>query len=218
MRDDIPEQILLVACSLCIVGLFVLLLTLSRAVHQEPRIAPYTPAVPACYAECAALPSEPVERPLSAPDCALLGMARIAAHDGWRLSAGHWRVAALIGSIAETCDEAFALVAISRQESTWNSGAVSHAGACGITQVRSCDAEGTFDIPCCDTYTQGGHHCRPTCEWLLDTGNALWWTAQWLRDRQGWNPEAYVGARDPAIGAGYVGRAEEWLRIAAGGE
>ncbi len=168
-------------------------------------------------------PAEPTPCPKIQPpsphDCALLAISRIASHDGARLSRGHWRVARIVGEIASTCDEATALIAIARQESTWTSSAISDAGACGITQVRSCDAPGTWpDMPCCEGYQRGGHHCRPTCEELLDTRTALIWTRDWLRDRGGWDPHRYVGARDPAIGAGYVERADEWLRLAQGGE
>ena len=183
-----------------------------RQCASETPPPPIHPA-PACYADCATTTA-----PTSPHDCALLAMTRIASTEGARLSRGHWRVARIVGEIAADCDEATALIAIARQESTWSSSAVSDAGACGITQVRSCDAPGTWgDMPCCEGYQRGGHHCRPTCEALMDTRTALLWTRDWLRDRGGWDPHRYVGARDPAIGAGYVERAEEWLRLAQGG-
>ena len=154
------------------------------------------------------------------PDCALLAMARIASTEGATVGRGRWHVARTAGELADTCEESIALVALSRQESTWTPSEVSHAGACGVTQVRSCDAEGTFPggMSCCDEYRQGGHHCRPTCEWLLRPENGLAWTLAWLRDRGGWDPWRYVGARNPEVGAGYVERAEGWLRMARGGE
>ena len=152
-------------------------------------------------------------------DCALLAMARIASTEGATVGRVRWAVARTSGELADTCEEATALVALSRQESTWTPSAVSHAGACGVTQVRSCDAPGTWDdMPCCDEYRQGGHHCRPRCEWLLETEHAMAWTLAWLRDRGGWDPWRYVGARNPEVGAGYVERAEGWLRMAQGGE
>jgi hypothetical protein len=152
-------------------------------------------------------------------DCALLAMARIASAEGATIGRGRWAVAVTIGEIAQDCEEATALVALTRQESTWDPSAVSHAGACGVTQVRSCDAPGTWEsMPCCDEYRAGGHHCRPTCAWLQVPEHAIGWTAAWLRDRDGWDPTRYVGARDPAVGAGYVARAEGWRRLAQGDE
>ena len=194
------------------VAVFYACVALSRCSPSE--VAPPIHPAPLCTEEC--WTPQPT---LTPGDCALLAMSRIAAHDGARLGRGHWRVARIVGEISSTCDEATALIAIARQESTWSSSAVSDAGACGITQVRSCDAEGTWDdMPCCPGYQRGGHHCRPTCEELLDTRTALLWTRDWLRDRGGWDPHRYVGARDPSIGEGYVERAEEWLRLAQGGE
>ena len=191
----------------------VLTIALSHALHEP---------APTCIATASVVtrvvPVEVEVRADTPADCALLAMARIASEEGATVGRGRWRVALIAGELAQTCEEAVALVAIARQESTWTAGAVSHAGACGVTQVRSCDADGSWsDMPCCDEYRAGGHHCRPRCEWLADPRHAMGWTLAWLRDRDGWDPARYVGARDPAVGAGYVERAEQWRAMARGG-
>lgn len=210
------EQTLFVLTYIALVSWF-----LSGVVHDyfHECLSPPPPAAvaaPACYAECGSTTRPPE---LTTRDCAMLGMSRIAAYDGARLSAGHWRLADIIGDIAQDCREAYALVAVSRLESSWNSGAVSHAGACGITQVRACDTwyrDGVRAVECCNEYRNGGHHCRPTCEWLQDTRNGLYWTAQWLRDHKGWDPAAYVGAHDPHVSRVYSEQLDMWLAIGKG--
>lgn len=212
------DQVLITgAVSLGVLLGIVLTVALSVATHGPP------PQPPTCIATASvvtrAVPVE-IEVTVTDPtDCALLAMARIASAEGATVGRGRWNVARTIGALSDTCEEATALVALTRQESTWTPSAVSHAGACGVTQVRSCDAEGSWDaMPCCDEYRHGGHHCRPRCEWLASPENAVGWTLAWLRDRGGWDPAAYVGARDPEVGAGYVGRAVQWLEMASGGD
>lgn len=194
-----------------------LTVALSVATHgpaPQPPTCPDTAAV-----VTRAVPVEVEVHVTDPTDCALLAMARIASTEGATVGRGRWHVARTIGSLSDTCEEATALVAIARQESSWGPSAVSRAGACGVTQVRSCDAPGTFDaMPCCDTYRDGGHHCRPRCDWLMRPENAIQWSRDWLRDRGGWDPRRYVGARDAAVGEGYVGRAEGWLRMAQRGK
>lgn len=209
MTPDTPTDTILIAAGLAV--LLAAALSLAAPTHPPEERGLAHPG-PFCTEECA----PDIFPALSTEDCALLAIARIAQHDGARVGRGHWRLAAVVGEVSASCFEAQALVALTRQESTWNSRAVSELGACGISQVRSCDAPGTFDVPCCDGYRMGGHHCRPTCEALMDTRTALLWTRDWLRDRDGWHPEAYFGAPGTEASRAYAERAEEWLAIAQG--
>lgn len=147
-------------------------------------------------------------------ECALLALTGIAEAEDLRLGPGHWRLARIVGEQAATCERAQQLVAIARQETAWDSSAVSSAGACGITQVRSCDAEGTVQgLECCDSYEDRGYHCRPRCEWLLETANAISWTSSWLDDF-GWSPRHYVGSTNPEVYGTYTASSDEHLRNA----
>jgi hypothetical protein len=156
--------------------------------------------------------------------CAITAFANIAAYEYRPLYRRHWDYARMVAHVAETrsgnidpCSMAYYLVSISRQESNWTPTAISNVGAIGMTQIRSCDTWDRMNT-CCNEFTQGGHHCRPTSDWLFDPLNAMQWTADYLENHYNLHgryiPQLYVGYGSAMDG--YAFRHRIWMSVASG--